>query len=171
MHDTFESDDVSGFVKLFVSGEEAFRRTVSSLQMSHGSGGGPADLQPAFARHVRRCRGYRRQGTLQPSSLIGPCGRRSLAVVEAIPITEDPDYLVLCPSLAQVSARLFVAFVCFCSRLVCTRQDQPGDSVNQLHLMEIEQQPQRNVQHYRRHDPVHLNGVAEEAHRRDCQVR
>ena len=52
-------------------------------------------------------------------------------------------------SLAEPGgATYFVDFVDFSSRLVCTRQDKPRDSVNERDLMEVEQKPQWHVQQF-----------------------
>ncbi len=41
---------------------------------------------------------------------------------------------------------VFVASVAFCLRHVGARQQEPGDSINKLELMEVQQQSQRHVQ-------------------------
>jgi hypothetical protein len=50
------------------------------------------------------------------------------------------------PFLAAALILLFVVFVSLCSKRVRTGKYEPGDSVNKLDLVEVEQQPKRHVE-------------------------
>jgi hypothetical protein len=78
-----------------------------------------------------------------------------------------PGSKVAPPLLARRS--LFVLFVSFCSRSVCTGQDKPRDSVNELDFVKVEQKPQRHVEQFhvteqqpRSHDPVRFDGGSDD---------
>jgi len=59
---------------------------------------------------------------------------------------------------AHIHPNFFVSFVCFCSFFpIGVRQDHAHDTIDQLHFMDVDDQPERNIQqfHVAQHGSVH----------------